>query len=53
MIASDIGEILSSLISVSYGAKNKNKMKDFLRMGIIFVSSISILASIVLLINPV
>ena len=52
MIASDIGEILSSLISVSYGAKNKNKMKDFLRMGIIFVSSISILASIVLLINP-
>ncbi|WP_295298501.1 MATE family efflux transporter [uncultured Brachyspira sp.] len=52
MIASDIGEILSSLISVSYGAKNKNKMKDFLKMGIIFVSSISISASFILIINP-
>ena len=52
MIASDIGEILSSLISVSYGAKNKNKMKDFLKMGMIFVSSLSISASIILLINP-
>ena len=52
MIASDIGEILSSLISVSYGAKNKNKMKDFLKMAIIFVSSISISASIILIINP-
>ena len=52
VIASDIGEILSSLISVSYGAKNKNKMKDFLKMAIIFVSSFSILASIILIINP-
>ena len=52
MIASDIGEILSSLISVSYGAKNKNKMKDFLKMGMIFVSSLSILVSMILIINP-
>ncbi|EKV56761.1 Na+-driven multidrug efflux pump [Brachyspira hampsonii 30446] len=52
IIAADIGEILSSLISISYGAKNKNKMKDFLKIGIIFVSSVSISASIILLINP-
>lgn len=52
MLAYSIGEALEPLVSVSYGAKNKNRMKDFLKISIFLISIISILISIVLLINP-
>lgn len=52
MLAYSIGEALEPLVSVSYGAKNKNRMKDFLKISIFLISIISILISIILLINP-
>ena len=52
MIAYSIGEALEPLVSISYGAKNKNRMKDFLKISIFLISIISILISIILLINP-
>lgn len=52
MLAYAIGEALEPLVSVSYGARNKNRMKDFLKISVFLISSISILASVILLINP-
>ena len=52
MLAYSVGEALEPLVSVSYGARNKNRMKDFLKISVVLISFVSILASIILLINP-
>ncbi|WP_297204543.1 MATE family efflux transporter [uncultured Brachyspira sp.] len=52
MLAYSVGEALEPLVSVSYGAKNKNRMKYFLRISIFLISFISVLASVIVLINP-
>lgn len=52
MLAYSVGEALEPLVSVSYGARNKNRMKDFLKISIFLISFISVLASVILLINP-
>ncbi|WP_295156808.1 MATE family efflux transporter [uncultured Brachyspira sp.] len=52
MLAYSVGEALEPLVSVSYGAKNTNGMKDFLKISIFLISFVSVLASIILLIDP-
>ncbi|WP_295162340.1 MATE family efflux transporter [uncultured Brachyspira sp.] len=52
MFAYSVGEALEPLVSVSYGAKNKNRMKDFLKISLLLISFVSILSSIILLIAP-
>ena len=52
MLAYSIGEALEPLVSVSYGARNKNRMKDFLKISVFLITFISVLSSIILLIDP-
>ena len=51
-ISYSISEVLGVLISYSYGLRNKIKMKDFLRISIIYCFVISFVLSAILFINP-
>ncbi len=52
LIAYSIGEALTPLVSVSYGCRNKEKIKDFLSISLKVVTYFSIFLSIILLIRP-
>ncbi len=47
-----LGEAMQPLISVSFGSKNSGKMASFLHITLIGSSTISLIAAIVLFINP-